>query len=274
MSKLVWDATGTRNYETGTSKGVLYPQAANGTYPNGVAWNGLTAVSESPSGAENTDLWADNMKYLSIRSAEEFGATITAYTYPEEFEECDGSKSVADGVVVGQQARKPFGFSYQSVMGNDTELDQHGYKIHLIYGATCSPSEKSYATINDSPEAIEFSWEVTTTPVTITAVEGLKATSSITIDSTKCDADKLAALEAILYGDDGTATYTEFSGSEFAADTDYYTRSGTEGHYVYTKTSDVTPAQGTTYYTKTVSGATTARLPLPDEVINLIAGSL
>lgn len=199
MPKLVWDQVGERLYETGVDHGVLYPQAADGTYPKGVAWNGLTSVSESPSGAEATDLWADNIKYLTLRSAEEFGATIEAYMYPDEFAECDGSADLAVGVHIGQQARKPFGLSYRTVIGNDTELDKHGYKLHLIYGATASPSEKGYQTINDSPEAITFSWEVTTVPV---AVEGFKPTASLTIDSTKCDPDKLKAIEALLYGTD------------------------------------------------------------------------
>lgn len=195
--KLVWDQTGDRTYETGVDHGVLYPQASGGTYPRGVAWNGLTAVSENPSGADETKLWADNIKYLSMRAAEEFGFTIEAYTYPEEFEACDGSATLATGVTIGQQARSAFGFSFRTVLGNDTELEKHGYKLHLIYGATASPSEKSYQTINDSPEAITFSWEATTTPVNVT---NHKPTAQLIIDSTKADASKLAALEAILYG--------------------------------------------------------------------------
>lgn len=198
MSKLTWDATGERFYETGVKQGVLYVQEA-GAYPKGVAWNGLTAVTESPSGAEATPLYADDIKYLNLLSNEEFGATIEAYTYPDEFMECDGSAALATGVYIGQQARKTFGMCYRTVLGNDTETNDYGYKLHLIYGALAAPSEKAYATINDSPEAITFSWEVTTTPVNVT---GYKPTASITIDSTKVDADKLAALEAILYGDD------------------------------------------------------------------------
>lgn len=200
MSKLVWDQTGERLYETGVKQGVLYVQSTDGTYPKGVAWNGLTAVTESPSGAEATPLYADDIKYLNLMSAEEFGATIEAYTYPDEFAECDGSASIATGVFIGQQQRKTFGLCYRTVIGNDTESNDHGYKLHLIYGALAAPSEKAYATINDSPEAITFSWEVTTTPV---AVEGFKPTASVTIDSTKVDETKLAALEAILYGSDG-----------------------------------------------------------------------
>lgn len=200
MAKIVWDQTGERLYETGVKNGVLYIPTS-GVYSKGVAWNGLTAVTESPSGAEATAIYADDIKYLSLMSAEEFGATIEAYTYPEEFAECDGSAALATGVYIGQQTRKTFGLSYRTVVGNDTEGNDHGYKLHLIYGAMAAPSEKAYATINDSPEAITFSWEVTTTPV---SVNGFKPTASITIDSTKADPTKLAALEAILYGDEET----------------------------------------------------------------------
>lgn len=198
MSKIVWDKTGERYYETGVKQGVLYIPTA-GVYSKGVAWNGLTAVTESPSGAEATALYADDIKYLNLMSAEEFGATIEAYTYPDEFAQCDGSASIAEGVTIGQQARKPFGLSYRTTLGNDSEGSDYGYKLHLIYGAMAAPSEKAYATINDSPEAITFSWEVTTTPVSVT---GFKPTACITIDSTKADAAKLTALEKILYGSD------------------------------------------------------------------------
>ena len=200
MSKLVWDKTGERLYETGVKFGVLYVQEG-ATYPKGVAWNGLTAVTESPSGAEATPLFADDTKYLNLVSAEEFGATIEAYTYPDEFMVCDGSATLLNGVYIGQQARKSFGMCYRTAVGNDVVNNEYGYKLHLIYGALAAPSEKSYATINDSPEAITFSWEVTTTPVNVT---GHKPTSSIVIDSTKVDAEKLAALEAILYGSEDT----------------------------------------------------------------------
>lgn len=193
--QLKWDQLGERVYETGVSKGVLYPQV-NGAYPKGVAWNGLTNVNESPSGAEPTPLYADNIKYLNLMSAEDFGATVEAFTYPDEFAECNGEKSLATGVQVGQQKRKAFGMSYQTKVGNDTDPDA-GYKLHLVYGALAKPSEKSYGTVNDSPEAITFSWELTTTPV---EVPGMKPTAIITIDSTKVDAAKLAALEEILYG--------------------------------------------------------------------------
>lgn len=203
MSKLVWDKTGERLYETGVKQGVLYPMDAKGTYPKGVSWNGLTNVTESPSGAEATALYADDIKYLNLMSNEEFGGTIEAYTYPDEFAECDGSASIATGVYIGQQARKTFGFCYRTTIGNDVESNAHGYKLHLVYGALASPSEKAYATINDSPEAITFSWEFSTTPVNVT---GFKPTACLTIDSTKVDAEKLAALEKILYGDDADDT--------------------------------------------------------------------
>lgn len=200
MAKLTWDDTGKRLYETGVDRGVLYTLGtSSNTYDSGVAWNGLTGVTESPSGAEATDLYADNIKYLSLRSAETFGATIEAYTYPDEFAECDGSAELVEGVVIGQQTRKTFGLCYRTVLGNDVNQNDHGYKLHLIYGCTASPSEKGYATINDSPEAITFSWEITTTPVNVT---GFKPTACITIDSTKADAECLAALEDVLYGSD------------------------------------------------------------------------
>lgn len=267
MAKLVWDEIGKHLYETGTRMGVLYQQASNGTYPNGVAWNGLRSIEQTPSGGDETKLYADDIKYLGLRAAEDFGGTIGAYTYPDEWAECDGSAQVAPGVSIMQQPRKAFGLCYRTVLGNDTEFESYGYKLHLVYNSTASPSSRSYETINDSPAAIEFSWEFSSTPVNVT---GYKSTACLELDSTKVAADKLQALEAILYGSDGTATYTEFSGSEFADNTEYYTRSGTEGHYVYTKTSDDAPAQGTTYYTKSVSGATTARLPLPDEVFTIL----
>ena len=196
--KLIWDEAGTRLYETGVRNGVLYPQnAISGLYPLGIAWNGLTAVSESPSGAEPSPLYADDIKYLNLISAEEFGATIEAYTYPEEFAICDGSIELAAGVTVSQQDRKEFGLCYRTTLGNDAEGTGYGYKLHLIYRAMAAPSEKGYATINDTPEAITFSWALTTTPV---AVAGLRPTASLTIDSTKVDAAKLAALEVILFG--------------------------------------------------------------------------
>ena len=198
MAKIVWDESGKRTYETGVRNGVLYLQNESGVYTKGVAWNGLTAVTESPSGAEPTALYADDIKYLELFSAEEFGATIEAYTYPEEFEKCDGSASLGKGVTIGQQDRSAFGLCYRTVLGNDVKGSEFGYKLHLIYGAKAKPSEKGYQTINDSPEAITFSWEVSTTPVN---VEGFKPTACLTIDSTKIDADKLTQIETLLYGD-------------------------------------------------------------------------
>lgn len=197
MSKLTWDNTGERIFETGIKQGVLYPIQSDGTYSKGVAWNGLTAVTESPSGAEATALYADDIKYLNLLSNEEFGATIEAYTYPDEFAECDGSAQLATGVMIGQQKRKIFGLCYRTTIGNDVDGNDHGYKLHLVYGCLAAPSEKAYSTINDNPDAIAFSWEVSTTPVN---VEGFKPTSQITIDSTKADPVKLKALEDILYG--------------------------------------------------------------------------
>ena len=198
MSKIVWDQTGERLYETGVNHGVLYIPTS-GAYSKGVAWNGLTAVTESPSGAEATALYADDIKYLNLMSAEEFACTIEAYTYPDEFAECDGSASLVAGVNIGQQPRKTFGLCYRTTIGNDTDGNAYGYKLHMVYGCLASPSEKAYATINDSPEANTFSWEVSTTPVNVT---GHKPTAFLTIDSTKADPTKLAALEDILYGKD------------------------------------------------------------------------
>lgn len=230
MSRLTWDNTGERYYETGVKQGVLYPIQSDGKYSLGVAWNGLTAVTESPSGAEATALYADDIKYLNLISTEEFGATIEAYTYPDEFAECDGSASLADGIMLGQQKRKTFGLCYKTTVGNDVDGNDYGYKLHLIYGCLAAPSEKAYATINDSPEAITFSWEVSTTPVN---VAGFKPTSQITIDSTKIAEGKkakLTELEDILYGKNGTGDNSE-------------------------------------------TGATVARLPLPDEIKKLFEGA-
>ena len=210
MASLIgtWDKAGERKYETGVDRGVLYLQKADGSYDVGVAWNGLTGVTETPSGAEETKLWADNVKYLSLRSAEEFGGTIEAYTYPDQWQACDGSASLATGLHAGQQARSAFGLSYRTVVGNDTALDKFGYKLHLVYGATVSPSERAYATINDSPEAITFSWEFTTTPIKIPkSVGDFKPTAILTIDTTELTGGssnaKLKELEDLLYGTDG-----------------------------------------------------------------------
>ena len=223
MAKLVWDKTGERLYETGVKQGVVYPQSSDGTYPKGAAWNGLTAVTESPSGAEATALYADDIKYLNLVSNEEFGGTIEAYTYPEEFAPCNGSVEAAPGVNLGQQPRKQFGLCYRTGLGNDTEGYEHGYKLHLVYGALAAPSESAYTTVNDSPEAITLSWEFSTTPVN---VKGYKPLAHLEIDSTKVEPAKLKALEEILYGKDPT--------SEGASD------------------------------------GTDARLPLPDEIIELL----
>ena len=220
MSKLKWDEVGDRLYETGTANGVLYVQE-DGAYPTGVAWNGWTGFSESPDGGDANDIYADDIKYLTLRSRENFKGTITAYTYPDEFAQCDGSATVLAGVTVGQQTRKPFGLSYVTRIGNDTDFEDHGYKIHLVYGATASPSSKDYKTINDSPEAIEFSWEISTVPVEVT---GYKPTAHVEIDSTKLTETQLTAIKNVLWGTDGEGT----------------------------------------------SAGTTAYLPLPDDVIDII----
>lgn len=217
MGKLKWDQIGERLYETGVDHGVLYPQK-DGAYPVGVAWSGLIAVSESPSGAEDNALYADNMKYLNLKSAEEFGATVECYTYPDEWAACNGESELAPGVMLGQQRRNTFGLSYRTKIGNDTDGEDHGFKIHLIYGGSASPSEKSYSTVNDSPEAITFSYEITTTPVDIPGKDAtgkpFKPVACITIDSTKVDKAKLEALEKILYGSDET---TDAEGGTVAA---------------------------------------------------------
>lgn len=209
MTKLVWDASGSREYQTGVDHGVLYVDTAEKKYGKAVAWNGLTAVTASPSGAEPTPLWADNIKYVTLTSAEEFAATIEAYTYPDEFAKCDGSYSVPvkdgltapfSGITLGQQKRTPFGFSYRTIVGNDEKYNDFGYILHIVYGAMAAPAERAYATVNDSPEAITFSWSVSTDPVAITAVDGLKPTATIDIDSTLVPAAFLTALETIMYG--------------------------------------------------------------------------
>ena len=200
MSRIIWDNVGEKTYETGLDRGVLYlMNAETNAYDKGVAWNGLSKVSEKPSGAESSDIYADNIKYLNLLSAEKFAATVEAYTYPDEFAECDGTAEPVPGMVIGQQTRKTFGFSYRTLVGNDVSGTEHGYKIHLIYGAVASPSEKGYSSVNESPEAITFSWEVNTTPV---PVDGFKPTATVIIDSTKVSKEALAAVEAILYGAD------------------------------------------------------------------------
>lgn len=201
MARLIWDNIGEKVYESGVDHGVLYRLDAKNEYTNGVVWNGLTGVTESPEGGETTDLYADNIKYASMRSAETFGMTIEAYTYPKEFEECDGSAEPVPGATIGQQDRKVFGFCYRTNIGSDADLTD-AYKLHLVYGCTAAPSEKAYETINDSPDAITFSWEVNTTPVPVT---GFKPTATMVIDSTKVDKTKLKALEDILYGTEQNA---------------------------------------------------------------------
>ncbi len=247
MAKLMWDETGKRFYETGVDYGVLYLPNAQGAYINGVAWNGLTSISESPSGAEPNAQYADNIKYLNLFSAEEFGATIEAFTYPDEFAQFDGLGTPSPGVTIGQQSRRGFGLSYRTKIGNDVEGDDYGYKIHLIYGCTASPSEKAYNTINDSPEPITFSWEITTTPV---SVPGMKPTSVITIDSTKVNAANLTALEQILYGDTAvdpslplpSTVITMFAGG-------VTTVTATQPAYnATTKTITIPTVTGVTYY--------------------------
>ena len=257
--KLAWDKAGERFYETGVEQGALYIQDG-GAYPNGVAWNGLTGVTESPSGAEPTALYANDSKYLSLLSTEEFGATIEAYTYPDEFAQCDGSAEIAKGVKIGQQTRKPFGMAYKTLIGNDVD-NNHGYLLHTIYGAMASPSEKAYATVNDSPEAITFSWELSTTPVNVT---GYKPTASMTIDSRTADPTKLKALEDIIYGTDPTVTQSE--PANWSTNwKDYYKKVGDE----FQKLEDVSAPTwaAATYY----EGGNAPRLPLPDEIMTLMA---
>lgn len=267
MSKLVWDAVGERLYETGTKHGVLYPQVGN-AYPKGYVWNGLTAVTESPDGGDATAIYADDIKYLNIRAVEDYGATIEAYTYPDEFADCDGSRVVATGVTIGQQPRKPFGFSWTTTIGNDTQYDEYGEKLHLVWGATASPSEKSYQTINDSPEAITFSWEIDTVPVD---VPGYKPTSHMEIDTTKISAEALTALKDVLYGTNSTdarlplpdevidiitghsATYVytavEPVGTENPVTEGWYIRLGND----FILSTDTSVVTGTTYYERTES---------------------
>lgn len=258
MSKLLWDQIGEKTYETGVKNGVLYVMGDNAKYGKGVAWNGLTGVTESPSGAEETALYADDIKYLSLRSAEELGATIEAYTYPDEFMACDGSEELATGVVIGQQTRKMFGVAYVTTYGNDTQLNDYGYKLHILYGATASPSERAYATINESPEAITFSWEITTTKI---AVKGHKPTSIITIDSTKAG-DKMAAIEAVLFGAD------DFD------DTVDYVKGDTVTEAGKTYIAPGAVAAGTFDADQwTLIGEAGPRLPLPDEVATIMANA-
>lgn len=277
MSALLWDQVSEHLYETGDDRAVVYPfDSTTKTYKKGYAWNGVTGVTESPSGADETALYADNIKYLSLRAAEEFGMTVTAYTYPDEFAEMDGSAFPMKGVRVYQQARKTFGFSYRSIIGNDTDANDYGYKLHLIYGLTASPSERSHSTVNDSPEAIEFSWEMTGVPV---AVTGYKNTCLITIDSTAFTtteaAAKLKDLEDALWGTDGSDdTYEEAVPATANPKTEgLYERTGTgttEDPYVYEPTDDETVDAGKTYYKKVTHPGTDPYLPLPDKVFELL----
>ena len=259
MTKLQWDAVGERFYETGTKHGVLFPKNTDGSYAKGVAWNGLTGVTESPSGAEETKLWADDMKYLSLRSAEEFGATVEAYTYPDEFAECDGSAALGQGVYIGQQVRKGFSMSYQTVLGNDAAGDSYGYKLHIIYNATVTPSEKSYSTINDSPEAITFSWELSTSPISFG--DNHRPSAYLTIDSSKCDPDILAQIEDKLYGTENSESALPtpewiLGLFEYEVVTNPTGNPSTQGWYElvegeYVLTEDTTVDESKTYYRKT-----------------------
>lgn len=284
--KIKWDETGEHTYETGVDRGVLYTRDSSGAYISGVAWNGLTSISESPSGAETTALYADNIKYLNLISAEEFGATIEAYTYPDEFALCDGSASLGSnlGVMIGQQERKTFGLCYRTKIGNDVDGESHGYKLHLIYGCLASPSQRQYQTVNDSPSAISFSWEVKTTPVNVT---GKKPTAILTIDSTVAGSTKMAAIETVLYGTPATTAVTQTykaAPSTYNSALTYYTRSG-EGTelspYAYTVSDSVTSENyngGSGLYVVDVAGVDAAaavegRMPLPDEVVTIMTAA-
>lgn len=267
MAKIKWDQIGERKFKTGVDHGVLYPQK-NGAYPKGVAWNGLTTVNKTPSGAEDNKLYADNMQYLNIKSAETLGLTIECYMYPDEFAECNGESEIAPGVLLGQQRRNTFGFSYRNKIGNDTEGEDYGYEINLVYGCSASPSEQSNNTINDSPEAATFSYEISTTPVNVSGVgpdgKPYKPAASITIDSTKVSRDKIVELESILYGKEGT--YTKTSDTTFDDGKEYYEL--VNGSYV--KTSDTSMTTGKDYYEETTEPVE-GRLPLPDELKTIFA---
>lgn len=271
--KISWDNQGEKKFEAGTDHAVLYP-IANGAYPKGVAWNGITAVNESPEGGDAQDFYADNIKYGSLRGAENFNGTIECYTYPDEWKACDGRKELVPGATIAQQNRKAFGLSYRSLLGNDTEGLDLGYILHLVYNATASPSEKSRSTINESPEAQTFSYEFQTTPVSVSAVENAKATSHIEIDSTKVTEAQLTAIEAVLYGTVGTISYSAKTPTTTNPHTEgLYERSGSAGSYVYTLTEDTTVESGKTYYEKVESGAVEGRLPLPDEVYEILSNA-
>lgn len=274
MPKMVWDQAGERTYETGVSECALYVAGTGKNYQTGVPWNGLTGVTESPSGAEETALYANNAKYLSLRSAEEFGGTLEAYTYPDKWAQCDGSATLVTGVHIGQQPRKGFGLAYKTVVGNDTAGEAYGYKLHLIYGASVSPSERAYATINDSPEAITFSWEFKTNPIDVdvpTSVGSFKKTSCLTIDTTELtngkDNANLATLEGILYGTgaDAYVEATDVTSENFAEKrATLFTKEGSTYSAVG---GSATYSSSTTYYYKNAS----PRLPLPEEVYSIFA---
>lgn len=267
MSKIKWDQIGQKKFKTGVDHGVLYPQKG-GEYPKGIAWNGLTAVNKTPSGAEDNKLYADNMQYLNLKSAETLGLTIECYMYPVEWGECNGESELAEGVSLGQQRRNTFGFSYRNKLGNDTEGEDYGFEINLIYGCSASPSEQNNQSINDSPEAATFSYEVSTTPVNVSGVgpdgKPYKPTASITIDSTRVSKELLAKLEEVLYGKDGV--YTGTTDTTMTAGKKYYELVGG----VYEETEDSEMTAGKTYYEATVEPVD-GRLPLPDEIKEMFA---
>ena len=274
MSLITFDNTGDKKFEAGVDHCVLYP-LTNGAYNLGVAWNGITGITESPEGGDAQDFYADNIKYGSLRGAENFGGTIECYTYPDEWKGCDGRADLADGVTFSQQSRKIFGLSYRTLIGSDTMELGAGYILHIIYGCTASPSSKSRSTVNESPEAGTMSYEFKTTPVNVSKIANAKATSHIEIDSTKVSSKVLAAIEAALYGKDGVVSYSSASpsGSENPASEGWYERSGSEGSYVYTLTTDDSVQSSKTYYIKNEVGGANAYLPTPDQLYDLIASA-
>ena len=274
MSLITFDNTGDKKFEAGVDHCVLYP-LTNGVYNLGVAWNGITGITESPEGGDAQDFYADNIKYGSLRGAENFGGTIECYTYPDEWKGCDGRADLADGVTFSQQSRKIFGLSYRTLIGSDTMELGAGYILHIIYGCTASPSSKSRSTVNESPEAGTMSYEFKTTPVNVSKIANAKATSHIEIDSTKVSSKVLTAIEAALYGKDGVVSYNPASpsGSENPASEGWYERSGSEGSYVYTLTTDNSVQSSKTYYIKNEVGGSNAYLPTPDQLYDLIASA-
>ena len=274
MSLITFDNTGDKKFEAGVDHCVLYP-LTNGAYNLGVAWNGITGITESPEGGDAQDFYADNIKYGSLRGAENFGGTIECYTYPDEWKGCDGRADLADGVTFSQQSRKIFGLSYRTLIGSDTMELGAGYILHIIYGCTASPSSKSRSTVNESPEAGTMSYEFKTTPVNVSKIANAKATSHIEIDSTKVSSKVLAAIEAALYGKDGVVSYSSASpsGSENPSSEGWYERSGSEGSYVYTLTTDNSVQSSKTYYIKNEVGGSNAYLPTPDQLYDLIASA-